>query len=894
MAAAKLWLALLPLVSAQVGDLGPSAAPYPDIVYPNATRVSTGAASNQTSPPEYPSPWGEGLGDWADAYAKAQAFVSGLTLMEKVNLTTGTGWESQKCVGNVGSIPRLGFKALCMQDSPLGVRDTDFNSAFQAGVSIAATWDRALLYQRGYDMGTEHKLKGVDVQLGPVVGPLGTAPEGGRNWEGFSPDPVLSGIAVAETIKGIQDAGIMACTKHYIMNEQEHFRQPPPPQNLTASYSSNLDDVTMHELYLWPFADAVKAGTASIMCSYNQINNSYGCQNSYTLNYLLKNELGFQGFVMSDWGAHHSGVASTLAGMDMSMPGDVGFDSGTSYWGTNLTIAVLNGSVPAWRLDDMATRIVAGWYYVGRDQNQVENAPNFSSWTTDTYGFEHEYAQEGYGLVNYHVDVTEDHGANIRDSAAKGTVILKNNGVLPLTGKEKLTIVVGSDAGPNPWGPDGCSDRGCDNGTLALGWGSGSANFPYLITPDSAIQAEVAQNGKGFYESILDDYAYPQISALARRAEQVNGVCLAFVNSDAGEGYIIVDGNEGDRNNLTLWHAGDALIANVTSECSNTVIVIHSVGAVDVESFYDRPNVTAIVWAGLPGQESGNSIVDILYGKTSPGRTPFTWGTPRSSYGTDLLYRLNNGVDAPQIDFTAGIFTDYRGFDARNETPIYEFGYGLSWSTFNYSDLQITPVPSNFSYTPASGKTSAAPTYGSTSNDTTQYLCGDMHFVEGYIYPCLNTTNFTTASNDPEYGSPVSYPDGAYDGTTQSRLPAGGAPGGNPALWNVLFTVSATITNTGNRTSDEVPQLYVSLGGPNDAPKVLRGFDRITIAPGASATFNVGLTRRDISNWDPSTQNWYISSYAKKVYVGSSSRKLPLSETLDISALTKNGTSYSR
>ncbi|PPJ50874.1 hypothetical protein CBER1_07097 [Cercospora berteroae] len=836
MATAKLLLALLPLVSAQVDDVGPSAAPYPDIVYPNATRVTTGAASNQTSPPEYPSPWGEGLGDWADAYAKAQAFVSGLTLMEKVNLTT-TG------------------------------------TAFQAGVSIAATWDRALLYQRGYDMGTEHKLKGVDVQLGPVVGPLGTAPEGGRNWEGFSPDLMLSGIAVAETIKGIQDAGIMACTKHYIMNEQEHFRQRPPPQNLTASYSSNLDDVTMHELYLWPFADAVKAGAASIMCSYNQINNSYGCQNSYTLNYLLKNELGFQ-FVMSDWGAHHSGVASTLAGMDMSMPGDVGFDSGTSYWGTNLTIAVLNSSVPTWRLDDMATRIVAGWYYVGRDQNQVENAPNFSSWTTDTYGFEHQYAQEGYGLVNYHVD--EDHGANIRDSTPKGTVILKNNGVLPLSGKEKLTSVFGSDAGPNTWGPNGCSDRGCDNGTLALGLGSGSANFPYLITPDSAIQAEVVQNGKGFYESILDDYVYPQIAALARRADQVNGVCLAFVNSDAGEGYIIVDGNEGDRNNLTLWHAGDALIANVTSECSNTVVVIHSVGAVDVESFYDHPNVTAIVWAGLPGQESGNSIVDIL------------------SYGTDLLYSLNNGVEAPQIDFTAGIFTDYRGFDARNETPIYEFGYGLSWSTFSYSDLKITPVPSNFSYAPASGKTPAAPTYGTTSNDTTQYLCGDMHFVEGYVYPCLNTTNFTTASNDPEYGSPVSYPDGAYDGTAQSRLPAGGAPGGNPALWNVLFTVTATITNTGNRTSDEVPQLYVSLGGPNDAPKVLRGFDRITVAPGASATFTVGLTRRDISNWDPSAQNWCISSYAKKVYVGSSSRKLPLSGTLDISALTKNGTSYSR
>jgi len=119
-------------------------------------------------------------------------------------------------------------------------------------------------------MGTEHKLKGVDVQLGPVVGPLGRAPEAGRTWEGFSTDPVLAGIAVGETVKGIQAAGVMACTKHFIMNEQEHFRQGAPPANLTASISANLDDVTMHELYLWPFADAIRAGTASIMCSYNQ------------------------------------------------------------------------------------------------------------------------------------------------------------------------------------------------------------------------------------------------------------------------------------------------------------------------------------------------------------------------------------------------------------------------------------------------------------------------------------------------------------------------------------------------------------------------------------------------------------------------------------------------
>ena len=176
-------LAALPLAFAQVD---PPGTPFPNSTYAGFADPLTdsGAQSGQTSPPKYPSPWGEGLGDWAAAYAQAEAFVSKLTLTEKVNLTTGVGWEGEKCVGNNGAIPRVGFKSLCMQDSPLGVRDTDFNSAFPAGVSIAATWDRGLLYQRGFDMGSEHRDKGVDIQLGPVVGPIGRSPEGGRNWEG--------------------------------------------------------------------------------------------------------------------------------------------------------------------------------------------------------------------------------------------------------------------------------------------------------------------------------------------------------------------------------------------------------------------------------------------------------------------------------------------------------------------------------------------------------------------------------------------------------------------------------------------------------------------------------------------------------------------------------------
>ena len=173
---------------------------------------------------------------------------------------------------------------------------------------------------------------------------------------------------------------------------------------------------------------------------------------------------------MSDWLGTHSGVASILAGLDMSMPGDSAtYDSGDSFYGANLTVAVLNGTVPAWRLTDMALRIMAGFYFVER--NITRNPINFSSWTLDTYGYEHYYDGKGWTQINEHVDVRAEHGSLIRSIGARSTVLLKNvNHALPLTGKEKLTAVFGNDAGPNIDGPNGCSDRGCDNGTLGMAW----------------------------------------------------------------------------------------------------------------------------------------------------------------------------------------------------------------------------------------------------------------------------------------------------------------------------------------------------------------------------------------------------------------------------------------
>ena len=644
----------------------------------------------------------------------------------------------------------------------------------------------------------------------------------------------------------------------------------------------------MHELYLWPFADAVRAGVGSVMCSYNQVNNSYACQNSKMLNGLLKDELNFQGFVMSDWSGQLTGVASAAAGLDMTMPGDTAFNTGFSFWGANLTLAVVNGTVPEWRIDDMAMRIMAAYFKVGR---LIEHEPpiNFDAWTFDTYGPRHWAVGQDNEQINWHVDVRADHAKVARQVAAAGTVLLKNNGILPLR-KPKQVAVFGSDAGSNPDGPNGCSDRGCDNGTLAIGWGSGTANFASLITPEAALLFRAVQEGSGF-QSLLIDYPSDDPNtqggnggtAIPTVASQADTVSIVFVNANSGEGYINVGGNAGDRNNLTLWHSGDDLIKNVSSVCSKTVVVIHSVGPVQVDSWYKNPNVSAIVWAGLPGDQSGNAIVDILYGDVNPsGKSPFSWISDRTQL-PDVVYNATNGDLGPQIDYVEGNFIDYRALDKKNITPSFEFGFGLSYTTFEYSNLRIQKRDAG-PYKPTSGKTRQAPTFGTFSTNLADYLFpATVRHVWQYIYPYFNTTDAAAISGSSDYGEAASkfLPPHANDGQPQNRLRSSGQPGGNPGLWDVLYTATASVKNTGKVGGAEVAQLYVSLGGPDDPKVQLRGFEKLSIQPGETAELRVDITRRDLSNWDVVSQDWAISSCAKTVYVGSSSRNLPLSAQLE-------------
>ncbi|KAJ6524599.1 glycoside hydrolase superfamily [Mycena vulgaris] len=798
------------------------------------------------SPIALPAPAVRGTGDWASAVARATKFVKGLTLAEKINVTTGVDILG-RCVGNTGEIPRIGWKGLCMEDSPLGVRLADFVSAFPAGVNAAATWDLDLIEERGKAMGGEHRGKGVNVALGPMTN-LGRQAAAGRNWEGFGGDPFLAGAATAATIVGYQSVGVIATVKHYIANEQEHFRGG---SSVVQIYSSNIDDRTMHEascaVYLWPFAEAVKAGVGAVMCSYNKINQTQACQNSKLINGILKEELGFQSFIMSDWAAMINGVQPALAGLDMNMPGFVGYSVGpqndpdpskatNSYWGAALIEMVNNGSVPEARVDDMVIRTLAAWYKMGQDSDYPE--VNFSQLTEATL--------LNGELVNERVNVQGDHYKLIREIGAASTILLTNTkGALPLKVNDLRRIgIFGSDAGPNPDGPNGCRECG-----------------------------------------VLNDYNLGRVSTVA----SLSDACLVFVNADSGEGYIPVDGNVGDRTNITLWHGGEALIAATAAVCANTIV-----------AWIDHPNVTAVLHAGLPGQESGNALVDILFADgdqaTNPsGRLPYTIAKARGDYPADILYASDDVT--PQLTYTEGMNIDYRWFDSKDISPRFEFGFGLSYTTFAYSGLKTSQVGGHgrraeaahhttaVSSSAAHALTSPVASTKSSSASTVSSKSASKNATLSASVSSLSVSGSASASASASGSASASASASAI--STASAAPAGSSPvgdiGGPAALYEDVLTVSFKVLNTGRAAGNEVSQLYIGFPAAyNEPPKVLRGFARTLLNRGQSKTVSITLRQKDLSVWDVVAQKWVLGKGTFKVMVGSSSRAIHLDGTFQL------------
>ncbi|KHE86727.1 glycoside hydrolase family 3 protein [Neurospora crassa] len=766
------------------------------------------------SPPFYPTPVANGTSSsrWSSAYQHALALTSQMTLLELQNLTRGFPGP---CVGNTGSIDRLSIPPLCFYDGPSGVRGQEFASAFPAGIHLAATWDADLMYRYGRAVGAEYRGKGVNIALGPLAGPLGRVAKGGRNWEGLGSDPYLAGVGMGRIVEGVQGEGVIATAKHFLLNEQEYRRRwgQDAPDGEGHAISANVGDRALRE-YVWPFMDALRAGAGAVMCGYNRANHSYVCQNSKLLNGILKTELGFEGFVVTDWDAQMSGVASANAGADMVMPRD-------GFWGEKLIEAVKNGSVAEERLNDMATRVLAAWLYAGQDDGTyppVGVAPG--------------------GELPGPVDVQADHADLIREIGAAGTVLVKNiNGTLPLT-RPKFLCVYGYDAivkstpweNPDRYGGGYDVNRGWTtfNGTLITGGGSGSSTPPYVVSPFEALSHRIRKD-RGM---LRWDFHSANPSQQYLNAD----ACLVFINAYASE--------MSDRPALSDTFSDD-LVLNIASWCSQTIVIVHSAGIRLVDPWISHPNVTAVLMAGLPGQESGNSLVDILYGDVNPsGRLPYTIAKKESDYGHLLnpsTGQEEEGGDPffPEDNFVEGLHIDYRFFDRHGIAPRFEFGFGLSYTTFSYSDLQIY--------------VSIAP--GVVQETTMPSLAATTRFAE---FP------------DPD--TPV-------------------IQGGHPDLWETLFVVRCRVENSGGKYEGrEVVQLYVGIpalneGGEDKETPVrqLRGFKRVgPLAPGEDGEAEFELTRRDLSVWDVEMQQWRLRRGKYKIWVGASSRDLRLSGTFDI------------
>ncbi|QUC22443.1 uncharacterized protein UV8b_06684 [Ustilaginoidea virens] len=874
---------------------------------PDVTSQRASVQGGYYVPAYYPAPYGGWVQDWQESYRKGRELVNSMTLAEKTNITAGSGifmgqfctWsvpsrlalgmegnaasklaadivgQGTRCNGNTGSALRLGFPQLCLNDAHNGIRQADHVTVFPDGITTGATFDKTLMYRRGVAIGQEARGKGVNVLLGPTVGPIGRKPKGGRSWEAFGADPSLQAVGARETIRGIQEQGVIATIKHFIGNEQEMYRMYNPFQ---SAYSSNIDDRVLHELYMWPFAEGIRAGVGSVMMAYNAVNGTACSQHPYLINGLLKDELGFQGFVQSDWLAHMSGVASALAGLDLSMPGDTQVPLlGNSYWMYELSRSVLNGSVPTDRLNDMATRIVAAWYQMGQDKNFPKT--NFDTNTKKKEGLLYPAAwpDSPKGVVNEFVEVQANHDVIARQVAQDAVTLLKNSGnLLPISTSQRLAVF-GTGAQTNPKGANACPDRKCNTGTLGQGWGSGTVDYMYLDDPISALRARAGHIA--FYNT---DTLPPKLET-----PEDGDVAIVFVTSDSGENTYTVEGNHGDRDasGLFAWHNGDKLLQDVAAKYKNVVVVIHTVGPIILERWINLPSVRSVLVAHLPGQEAGRSLAEVLFGDVSPsGHLPYSI-TKKEEDMPESVTKLTSFefLNQAQDTYSEGLYIDYRWLGQKGIEPRYAFGHGLSYTTFSYCDAKIRKVAQMSKTPPAREPKSGILDYAQAVPGASEAVAPKgFHRVWRYIYSWLSESDAKAAAADAgkkKYPYPPGY------STEQKPGPrAGGGQGGNPALWDTAYTMTVTVKNTGSKHSGKASaQAYLQFPRDvgYDTPVLqLRDFEKTeTLAPGQSTTVELHLTRKDLSVWDVELQDWVIPAVdgAYNVWIGAASDDLRVS-----------------
>ncbi len=545
--------------------------------------------------------------------------------------------------GYVEGVPRLGIPDVFQADAGLGVATQGSGkatprerTALPSGLATAATWNRELALQGGAMIGAEARASGFNVMLAGAVN-LQREPRNGRNFEYGGEDPLLAGTMVGQQIKGIQSNHIISTLKHYAFNAQETGRNV---------LDARLDDASARMSDLLAMQIAMEVGDpGSVMCSYNRVNGVYACESKYLLNDVLKQDWGFKGFVMADWGATHSTVAAANNGLDQESGWE--FDA-SQYFGGALREAVENGAVAQSRLDNMVYRILRTMFAYGVMDHPV-----------------------AVGGAIDHVA----HGLVSRSDAEESMVLLKNSkSLLPLSASARKIVVIGAHADVGVLSGGGSSQVYPVGGMAVQGLEPSVWPGPVVYFPSSPLAhiRALAPKAEVTYHDGRD------VKAAARLAAQAD-VVLVFADQWLGETV--------DAPNLSLPHQQDDLIAAVARANPNTAVVLITGGPVTMP-WLDQ--VGAVLAAWYPGTSGGEAIARVLFGVVNPsGRLPATFPASESQLPRPVVDGdPKNEHKRFTVNYFEGATVGYKWFDAKGLKPLFPFGYGLSYTTFSYSELK--------------------------------------------------------------------------------------------------------------------------------------------------------------------------------------------------------------
>ncbi len=602
--------------------------------------------------------------------------IAGMTLEEKVNMLHG------KHTFSSAGVERLGIPDIEYADGPFGIREelepdgwnslhltTDSATFFPTGSALAATWSTEMAYKYGEAMAAEARSRGKDMILGPAIN-IQRIPTGGRTYEYLSEDPLLSGELAVNYTLGAQDHDEAVCLKHYALNNQENMR---------GFVDVQVSERAMREIYLAPFEAAVKEADAyGVMAAYNKVGGYWCSENDMLLNKILRDEWGFKGIVISDWGGTHSTVGAAMGGLDVEMPDE-------RYMGEALLDSVKAGIVPEAVIDAKVRNLL-------RVRMAIPPVPQEEA--------------------NVQMTSQPDRQQTAYEVASRSIVLLKNSGLLPIKGEVKKIAVIGENAVRH------MASGGVGAGVKAL----------YEITPLEGL--EMAYEGSDVTIKYAQGYV-PQgriahgpdkgrqpspaeERALQRQSEQLaqEAIALAkeadlviFVGGDNRE----VETEGSDRKDITLPSGQDELIARLAQANPNIVSVMVVGAPVDLRAV--AANSAAILISWFNGSEGGHALADVLTGNIAPsGKLPFTFpakleDVPAYSLGVypqeepemprDVFVDLVNKDDfeamqKAEADYAEGILVGYRWYTTKNVAPLYPFGHGLSYTLFIYGDAQAT------------------------------------------------------------------------------------------------------------------------------------------------------------------------------------------------------------